>query len=219
MFLGHYAAAMAAKRLAPSTSLGTLFAAAACLDLIWPMLVIAGLERVAIEPGITAFTPLNFEHYPYSHSLLMSVVWALLFAGDYYLNKRTSKAAIVVGMLVISHWGLDAVVHRPDLPLAFNEGRLIGFGLWNSVTATLIVELALFVICVAIYVRATSAGDRIGSVGLLAFIVFLLVVYAGAAFGPLPPSAQAVAWSGLSQWLIVALAAWIDRHRQATASA
>ncbi len=214
MFLGHYAVALAAKPLAPTTSLGTLFAAGACLDLIWPVLVILGIERVVIEPGITAFTPLDFQHYPYSHSLLMSAVWALLFAGAYYLYKRSTTAAMVVGVLVISHWLLDAATHRPDLPLTFNEDTLIGFGLWNSVSATLIVELALFAICTAIYIHATITSDRIGSIGLAAFILFLLIIYAGAAFGPPPPNAAAVAWSDMGQWLVIALAAWIDRHRQ-----
>lgn len=218
MFLGHYAVAFAAKRLAPGTSLGTLFAAGVLLDLIWPVLVIAGTERVLIEPGITTFTPLNFEHYPYSHSLLMSTVWALLFAGGYYLYKRSTPAALVVGALVISHWLLDAVVHRPDLPLIVNGTTLVGFGLWNSVLATLIVELVLFAICIALYIQVTIARNRIGSAGLAAFILFLLIIYAAAAFGPPPPNADTVAWSGMAQWLIVALAAWIDRHR-ATATA
>ncbi len=216
MFLGHYAVALAAKRLTPATSLGTLFAAGACLDLIWPVLVIMNVERVVIEPGITAFTPLNFEHYPYSHSLLMSALWGLLFAAGYYLYKRSTKAAMVVGALVISHWLLDAVVHRPDLPITLQETTLVGLGLWNSVTATLVVELVLFAICIALYMQVTRADDRIGGMGLVAFIIFLLMIYAGAAFGPPPPGARAVAWSGLGQWLIVALAAWIDRHRQMT---
>lgn len=213
MFLGHYAVAMAAKRLAPNTSLGTLFAAGLFLDLLWPVLVIAGIERVTVQPGITRFTPLDFQHYPYSHSLLMSVLWALLFAGGYWLYKRSTSAALVVGALVISHWLLDAVMHRPDLPLDFSAEIRIGLGLWNSVAITLILELALFAIGIALYVHATAARDRSGTVGLMMFIIFLLLIYAGAAFGPPPPGAQAVAFSGMAQWLMVALGAWLDRHR------
>jgi len=216
MFLGHYAVAFGAKRAAPTVSLGTLFAAAALLDLIWPVLVIAGIERVVVAPGSTAFTPLEFVHYPYSHSLLLSFVWALAFAGAYLLLRRSVRAAIVVGVLVVSHWLLDAVAHRPDLPLLPGGRERIGFGLWNSVPATLTVELAMFAVGLAIYWSVTRARDRLGGLGLVAFVLFLLALYAGAAFGPPPPSASAVAWSDLGQWLVILWAGWVDRHRLPT---
>lgn len=213
MFLGHYAVAMAAKRLAPGTSLGTLFAAGVLLDLIWPVLVIAGIERLAIQPGITRFTPLDFQHYPYSHSLLMSGLWALLFAAGYWFYKRSTAAAMVIAALVISHWLLDAAMHRPDLPLGLSETVRVGLGLWNSVSATLLLELALFATGIVLYVRTTVARDRFGAIGLMVLITFLLLIYAGAAFGPPPPSTDAVAWSGMAQWLMVGFGAWLDRHR------
>lgn len=215
MFLGHYAVAFGAKRAAPTTSLGTLFAAAAFLDLIWPVLVIAGIERVSIAPGNTAFTPLNFEHYPYSHSLLMALLWSVLFGSGYFTFKHSPRGALVAGVLVLSHWILDAVSHRPDLPLTLNEHTLIGLGLWNSVVATLVVELSMFAIGSGVYLRATRAQDRIGSIGLVGFVLFLLVIYAGAVFGPPPPSVNAVAWSDMGQWLVILFAAWVDRHRVA----
>jgi len=213
MFLGHYAVAIGAKKVAPKTSLGTLFAAAAFLDLVWPVLVLAGDERVAVAPGATAFTPLDFEHYPISHSLVMSVVWGAVFGTVYFLVRRDRRAAAVLGALVVSHWALDAVVHRPDLPLTLGGDARIGLGLWNSITGTLAVELAMFAAGLWSYVRATRADDGIGGVGLAVFVLFLLVIYAGAAFGPPPPSANAIAWSDMGQWLVVLLAAWIDRHR------
>jgi hypothetical protein len=213
MFLGHYAVALGAKPAAPAASLGTLFAAAAFLDLVWPVLVIAGVERVSVAPGITAFTPLNFEHYPLSHSLLMSVVWALAFGGGYYWYKRSLRSATVIGALVLSHWVLDAIVHRPDLPLFPGGHALIGFGLWNSVAGTLAVELTMFAAGVVLYLRATRTRDSLGHWGFAVFAAFLLVIYAGAAFGPPPPSANAVAWSDMGQWLVILWAAWVDRHR------
>lgn len=213
MFLGHYAVAIGAKKAAPKTSLGTLIAAAAFLDLVWPVLVLLGLERVAVAPGATAFTPLDFEHYPISHSLLMSVVWGVAFGVVYFLFRRDRRAAAVLAALVVSHWLLDAVVHRPDLPLTPGGGARIGLGLWNSIPGTLAVELAMFAIGLWLYVRMTRANDRVGGVGLAAFVVFPLAIYAGAAFGPPPPSATAIAWSDMGQWLVIALAAWIDRHR------
>src|ERR1700693_3722466 len=117
MVIGHYAVAMAAKRVAPRTSLGTLLAAAILLDLLWPVLVLLGIEIVTITPGVTAVTPLTFVSYPYSHSLLLSILWGLLFAGGYFVARRYVPGAIILGVLVVSHWVLDAVVHVPDLPL------------------------------------------------------------------------------------------------------
>jgi hypothetical protein len=219
VFLGHYAVAIGAKRVAPRASLGTLIAAAAFLDLVWPVLVLLGLERVAVAPGATAFTPLDFEHYPISHSLVMSVVWGAAFGGAYFLVRHDLRAAAVVGLLVVSHWFLDAIVHRPDLPLTLGGDARVGLGLWNSIPATLAVELAMFAVGVWLYVGATRARDRIGSVGFAAFALFVLVIYAGAAFGPPPPSAAAIAWSDMGQWLVVALAAWIDAHRSVSARA
>jgi len=213
MFLGHYAVAFGAKRAAPAVSLGTLFAAAALLDLIWPVLVIAGVERVVVAPGTTAFVPLDFEYYPISHSLLMSLVWGVLFAGGYLMLRRSAPASIVLGLLVVSHWGLDAAVHRPDLPLTVGGQTRIGFGLWNSIPVTLAVELVLFALGLALYLSATRARDRVGSWGLGIFVLFLLAIYAGSAFGPPPPSANAVAWSDMGQWLVICWAAWTDRHR------
>jgi hypothetical protein len=219
MFIGHYAVALGAKRAAPSVSLGTLFAAAAFLDLVWPVLVLAGVERVAVAPGATAFTPLDFQYYPISHSLLMAVVWGLAFGGVYLVVRRIPLAAVVLTLLVVSHWPLDAVVHRPDLPLALDGKTLVGFALWNSIPATLAVELMLYGVGLAIYLRTTRARDRIGSWGFLVFALFLLVVYAGASFGPPPPSASAVAWTDMGQWLVIFLAAWVDRHRAVSAAA
>ncbi len=213
MFLGHYAVACGAKRVAPRTSLGTLVAAAVFLDLLWPVLVLADVERVAVLPGATAFTPLDFEHYPYSHSLEMSVVWAVAFGAIYFALRRRPRAALVVGALVLSHWLLDAVVHRPDLPLTLGGSARVGLGLWSSVPGTLAVELGLFAAGALIYERATRPRDRIGRIGFGVLVVLLVAVYAAASFGSPPPSSQAVAWAGLAQWLVVLLAAWVDRHR------
>jgi membrane-bound metal-dependent hydrolase YbcI (DUF457 family) len=213
MFLGHYAVAIGAKKVAPKTSLGTLLAAAAFLDLVWPVLVLLGLERVAVAPGTTAFTPLDFERYPISHSLVMSVVWGAAFGVVYYLFRRDRRGAAVLAALVVSHWLLDAVVHRPDLPLTLGGDARIGLGLWNSIPGTLAVELAMFAAGLWVYLRSTRASDRIGGVGLAVFVLFLLVIYAGAAFGPPPPDAATIAWSDMGQWLVVLVAAWIDRHR------
>lgn len=214
MFIGHFAVAFAAKRAAPTVSLGTLFIACELVDLLWPFLLFAGLETVVITPGITRFTPLDFQHYPWSHSLLMGAVWALAFGALYFARRRNWIAAAVVALAVLSHWFLDAVVHRPDLPLAPGSDLKIGFALWNSVTGTLLLEGALFVAGVRFYLAGSQAVDRTGHYALYGLLVLLLVAYVAAAFGPLPPSAAAIAWTGiLGGGATAALGYWIDRHR------
>src|SRR5512140_353605 len=117
MFLGHIGVALAAKRAAPRTSLGTLVAASVWIDLVWPVLLLAGVERVRIDPGNTAVTPLDFEHYPFTHGAVAVAIWALAFGAAYLARTGYRRGAIVAAVLVASHWVLDAVVHRPDLPL------------------------------------------------------------------------------------------------------
>lgn len=213
MFAGHFGVGFGAKRLAPGVSLGTLFFSAQFLDLLWPTLLLLGLERVRIAPGITRVTPLDFEHYPISHSLVAVVGWALLVAAAHYFAKRRGAAAAVVGALVVSHWALDALVHRPDLPLVPGVERFAGLGGWSSLPLTLAIEGTLFAAGVWLYSRATSANDAAGRWGFRALVVFLLTIQAGNFFGAPPPSVEAIAWVGQAQWLIVAWGYWIDRHR------
>ena len=176
----------------------------------------AGIEHFAIAPGITRVMPLDFTYYPWSHSLAMAVVWAALFALGYVALRRRPVYALWLALLVVSHWVLDWIVHRPDLPLAPGGVSLHGLGLWNSVAASLLLELGLFAAGVAIYISCTRAVDRIGSIAFWALVVLLLAAYAGATFGPPPPSVAAVAASNIVGYLFIALAAWADHHRRAT---
>jgi hypothetical protein len=211
MFLGHFAVAFAAKREAPEASLGTLFVAAQLPDVLWPMLVLIGWEQVRIDPGNTAVTPLDFVSYPYSHSLLFDLLWAALFAVAYAAVART-RGALVVALVVLSHWVLDAVSHRPDVPV-LPHGPYVGLGLWNSRPATFFVEAALFAGGIIIYARATRSRGRAGTIGLAVLVAALVAAYLGATLGPPPPSVAAIVWSGLAGWLFVALAVWVDRSR------
>jgi membrane-bound metal-dependent hydrolase YbcI (DUF457 family) len=214
MFIGHFAVGFAAKRAAPAVSLGSLLLACQLADLVWPVLVLAGVERVEIRPGITVVTPLDFVHYPWSHSLVALLLWGAALGLAYKLSRRSSwTAPLVLGALVVSHWVLDFVSHRPDMPLTWTGPQRFGLGLWNSLPATIIVELILFGIGVALYQRATAPKDRTGTFALAGLIVFLLLIYVANLFGPPPPSATAVAWSVLAMWLLVAWGYWIDRHR------
>jgi len=213
MFIGHAAVAFAAKKAAPKTSLGTLMMAAQFIDLLWPVFLLLGLEHVRIDPGNTAVTPLDFYDYPFSHSLLMVVVWGLVFGGVYSAVRRYRAGAIALGLLVISHWVLDFLTHRPDLPLAPGSDIRVGLGLWDSVAATMIVEGLLFAVCVALYVQATKAIDRIGTFALWGLVTFLVVIYFMNILGPPPPDSDLIAYAGNASWLLVIWAYWIDKHR------
>jgi len=216
MFIGHDAVAFGGKRVAPRTSLGTLVLAATWLDLIWPIFLILGIEHVRIRGGSDPFLVLDFYDYPWTHSLVMSIAWSVAFAIVYWLVTRYARGAVVAGVLVFSHWFLDYLTHIPDLPL-YPGGPTVGLGLWKSPAATVVVEVLMLAGGVYVYARQTTARDRVGSIALAVFIVFLLAVYAANFFSPPPPSAQAIGWAGLLGWLLPLWAWWIDRHRDARA--
>jgi hypothetical protein len=215
MFLGHVAVGLAAKRAVPGISLTVLVLAAQLADVIWPVLVGLGIEQVAIEPGNTRVTPLNFISYPYSHSLLTLALWSIAFAPLFGLS-RGRRAVPILAALVVSHWVLDVVTHRPDMPIVPHAELKLGLGLWNSIAATMIVEFAMYAAGLWIYLTSTRARDRIGSWGFGALAAFLVVVYLVNVFGPPPPSVTAV-WIGASVGAAVMTwwAWWVDRHRTA----
>ena len=215
MFIGHYALAFGAKRVAPTVSLGTAFLACQFADLLWPTLLMLGTEVVEIDPGNTLVTPLNFVSYPYSHSLVMLVVWSALFALVYRAIRGWNQAAILtVAGLVFSHYLLDLIMHRPDLPITLTGSRRLGLGLWNYPGATLALELALFIAGTTIYMMVTRPRDRAGRFGFWALIVVLVAIYFAALYGPPPPDTASIAVAGQLSWLFVWLAYWVDRHRQ-----
>ncbi|HET6268307.1 MAG TPA: metal-dependent hydrolase [Acidobacteriota bacterium] len=214
MFIGHYAVGLASKRVAPKASLGILIAAPQVLDMLWPIFLLLGWEHVQIHPGDTKFTPFEFVSYPYSHSLVMSILWGVILAAVYWMRKRDGRASVVILLSVVSHWVLDFVTHRPDMPIAPWSDVKVGLGLWNSVAATIIIEGLLFTAGVWIYWKFTQSLDRIGSVGFWAFVIFLVVSYVASILGPPPPNTTAVAWGSLSIWIFPFWAGWFDRHRK-----
>jgi hypothetical protein len=210
MFVGHLAIALGSKRLEPRISLGVLVAAAFGLDLLWPAFLVLGVEQVRVDPGNTAFTPLAFDSYPWSHSLAAAVLWggvAAAAAGIAGLRPRLVLAAVVV-----SHWVLDFVTHRPDLPL-WPGGPKAGLGLWNSIPGTLLVEGALFVAAIEVYRRTFTARDRVGVWSFGALILLTGAIWISGPWAPPPPGPAAIAVVGLALWLFPLWAFWIDRHR------
>lgn len=219
MFLAHFGVGFGAKQAAPALSLGTLFLAAQLADLIWPTLLLVGVEEVRIAPGATAVTPLDFVRYPFSHSLLALGIWGLLLGVLLRVVRRSSvTAAATAGAVVVSHWVLDLLVHRPDLPVTLASAPKLGLGLWNSPPATLVLEGVLFAGGLWLYTRTTRAADAIGRFALWGLAVFLVVVYAANLAGPPPPSTAAIAWTAQALWLVVLWGYWVDRHREARAA-
>ncbi len=214
MFLGHFAVALGAKKAAPRASLGVLVFGAQLADLLWPIFLLLGWEQVRIDPGATRVTPLDFVSYPYSHSLLAELLWGLGIGLVYFAIRRNARAAIAVALCVPSHWLLDYFSHRPDLPI-IPGGTRYGLGLWNYPTATLVVELTLFAIGIALYLNATKAKDRIGGWALWSLLTLLLAVYIGPSSDAPPPNERAIAFTTLALWLTVPWAAWADAHRSA----
>jgi hypothetical protein len=214
MFIGHLALGLAAKRVMPGASLAVLFSAAQLADLLWPVLLALGIEQVRIDPGNTAFTPLDFVSYPYSHSLVLLVVWGVAFGLVYQWLAPARRAAVVIAALVVSHWVLDVVTHRPDMPI-YPGGPKLGLSLWNSIPATLAVELTMYAVGLAIYIRTTRARDAVGRWLFVALAIFLPLGYV-AAVGTAPPSIQILSVTALvGAAVLTAWSWWADAHRVA----
>ncbi len=217
MFIGHYALGLAAKRIAPRTSLGTLFLAPSLADLLWPLFLLLGWERVRATGGANPFLALTFDAYPVSHSLLALLGWGILLALLYWWRTGDARAATIVGLLVVSHWVLDVVTHVPDMPL-YPGGPKVGLGLWNSVTGTVLIEGAMFVAGAWVYLTTTRARDAVGRYALWALLAFLLLSDVASLFTGPPPTLQAIELGGIVfGWLFVGWAAWADRHREGVA--
>lgn len=213
MFIGHFAAAFASKKIIPRVSLGTMILSAQFIDLVWPIFLVLGIEHVRIDPGNTLVTPLDFYNYPYTHSLLGVIVWSVVLGGIYYALKRERLPALILGLGVLSHWILDLVTHRPDLLLWPGNGPAVGLGLWNSLVGTLVFEIGLFVAGIILYLRSSSSANRIGTLSFWGLVTFLSIVYLANIFGPPPPATDALGYVGLSMWLFVAWGYWIDKNR------
>jgi hypothetical protein len=218
MFLGHYGVAFALKRAEPKLSLGTLFVAAQLLDLLWGIFVLLGWEHARIVPGNTAVTPLEFWDYPISHSLIGALAWSIVAAACYYSwptrdTTRHWQAAALVGLAVFSHYPLDVLVHLPDLPITGNDSAKLGLGLWNHPVATMVAELLVFGLGLAVYLALRSKRHPVRAGRLAILVIVLLGTYFASVYGPLPPNMTAVAVSDIGFILVVAaLAAWADRR-------
>ena len=215
MFIGHFALSFAAKKAAPKVSLATLFLATQFVDFLWPFLLLSNLEKVAIVPGYTETNPLEFLYFPYTHSLLMSIVWGAVVGIMYWLFKKDMRGAVVVGLCVLSHWFFDLIVHTEDLPLTPFSDYKMGFGLWNHVAITLAVETILFFIGVYVYATFTKAKNKVGKWAFWGLVVCLILFNFSNTFGPAPTSVMMLAVSCIIlMGVIISLAYWVDKNRE-----
>lgn len=217
MFVGHYSVSYAVKAVDRGIPLWALFVAVQLVDIAWAVLVLLGIERVRIVPGITATNPLDLYYMPYTHSLVASALWAVAAAVVYRVwraRRPGLRTPTLIGLAVFSHWVLDWVVHRPDLPLYDNVMK-VGLGLWNHPVLALTLEVGLLVLGMVFYLRVTEPVDAIGRYGMPAFVALMAVVQVVTFFGAPPPSDTATAVTALVAYaLFAAIAYLLERRRQ-----
>ncbi len=218
MFLGHFGLGFAGKRVAPSVSLGTLFLAVQWADLMFFILALLGIEHFRIAPGNTRMTPVDFYDYPISHSLVWLIVWGIVVGGLYFAVRKSRLGGLLLAAGVVSHWFLDAFVHRPDMPV-LPSGPKVGLGLWNAPAATAAAEALVFGWGIGVYLKTTRAADRTGRWAFWTLVVFLAAAWVASVVGPPPPNERSMEWTGIAMWLFVPWGWWIDRHRTIVSSA
>jgi hypothetical protein len=213
MFVGHVALALIAKRRVPTAPLAWLVAAVMALDLLWPIFLLLGFERVAFRAGATAFNPLVFESYPWSHSLVMAGAWGLGLAALARWRGHSGAVPAWLAGLVVSHWALDWVTHAPDLPLWPGNSPRLGLGLWNSVGGTYFIEGGLWLAAVLLYLRGRRATTRAGSLAFWSLVAVTTLLWATAPWSPPPPSVPVLAGTALALWVLVPWASFAESSR------
>jgi hypothetical protein len=208
MFVGHYGVSFALRRVHPQIPLWVLFLAVQLLDVFWAPFVLLGIEKVRIVPGITATNPLDLYYMPYTHGLISAALWSLAAYALYRLWRRSdARAAVLVGLAVFSHWVLDFVAHRPDLPL-YDDTAKVGLGLWNLPVLAFLVEALLLFGFMWAFLRTHTRRKT----SMLIFGIIMLIVQAIVFFGPPPDSGPSIAITALVAYgLFTAFVAWWER--------
>lgn len=219
VFVGHFGPSYAVKSLRPAIPVWLLFIAVQLVDVIWAVLVLLGVEKVRIVPGVTASNPLDLYYMPYTHSLVAAIFWSVAASVAAWRSPRALQrsAAVWIGAAVLSHWVLDLVVHRPDLPL-YGNAMKVGLGLWNHPALALSLEAALLFGGMFMYLSVTRPINRIGRIGPPVFGVVMLAIQSYVFFGPPPSSPVAAATTALVSYVVFAgVADWLARQRRSTA--
>jgi hypothetical protein len=217
MFVGHLALGLAGKRASAATSLVWFVAAVTFVDLIWPIFLLLGIERAHPDPGNTAFTPIDLASIPWSHSLLMGLVWAGGFMAVARWRGIAMPTAWLLGALVLSHWVLDFFSHAPDLTLWPGEDSRHGLGLWNSMTGTYLVEGALWIAGIAVFLAVRRLRGWNGALAFWSFVVANTAIWVTSPFATPPPDERSLAVFALAGWIVLPWAWWIERTSETRA--
>ena len=213
MFVGHYGPSFLAKRLDPAIPLWILFLAVQLVDVFWAIFIFLGVERVRIVPGFTETNALDLYYMPYTHSLPGALAWAAAAAILYRLITGSGRGGVLVGAAVFSQWPLDLRVHRPDLAL-YDDAAKVGLGLWDYPYVTLVLEGALLLGTMGLYLARSRALTSRGRFSMPVFGLAILLMQAGMLFSPPPPSGRAMATTALVAYaLLAATIAWLERSR------
>jgi hypothetical protein len=216
MFVGHYGVSFAAKSIDKRVPLWTLFIAVQAVDILWGAFVLLGIEKMRIRPGLTAASPLDLYYMPYTHSLVGALAWSALGFAVYRLARGRGSAggAVLVAAAVFSHWVLDLIVHRADLPL-YGNAHKVGLGLWKHAAPALTLEMIVLWGGLVLYLHATTArAPGLGQYGMAAFGIVLALVQVVGVWGPTPSSPRAEATTALFFYFAFAgVAAWLEKSR------
>ena len=216
MFVGHYGPSYVIKAAQPAIPLWLLFIAVQLVDVAWSMLIMLGIEKARIVPGITASNPFDLYYMPYTHSFVAAILWSVAAGGlcNVLFGLRKWSAAVWIGAAVFSHWILDWVVHRPDLPL-YDDTVKVGLGIWNYPMIALILEALLLFGGMFIYMRRTTAVNALGRIGPPGFGILMIAIQTYIFFGPPPASSDELAVTAIASYLVFAVVIWwLDRQRR-----
>ena len=216
MFVGHYSAALAAKAAEPRAPLWALVAGCQLIDIGWSGLVMAGVEKMRIDPNLPG-SPLDLYFMPYTHSLPGALIWAV---GATLLSRLLLRlpwrAAVVIGLVVFSHWILDLLVHRPDLDLGFG-GQKVGLGLWNYPLPEMALELGLVAVAGGAWIARRKDLGMVAWPAVL-FLAFLTAIQMISSMGAMGSDVVKDGAMALAVYLAATAVAWaVDRGRVRTA--
>ncbi len=219
MFVGHYGVAFAVKTPRNKIPLWVLFVAVQLLDFLWAPFVLLGIEKMRFVPGITATNALDLYYMPYTHSLLGALFWSAVAFAIYKIGWRniaSNSAALLVGFAVFSHWLLDLIVHRPDLPI-YDGTMKVGFGLWNHRGIEFALEIGILFLGAVVYLKRNGAIAR--KIGIIIFVAALVLVQTSNTFLRRPPSSdRAFAITALVFYTVFAVIAFLLEKRRAISS-
>jgi hypothetical protein len=219
MFVGHYGVAFAIKSEKNRIPLWVLFVAVQLLDFLWAPFVLLRIEKMRFVPGITATNALDLYYMPYTHSLIGALFLSVIGFAIYKIRWRniaSNSAALLVGFAVFSHWLLDLIVHRPDLPI-YDDTLKVGFGLWNYRGIEFVLEIAILLLGVVLYLKRNGANAR--KIGVIIFVVAVVLIQTSNTFLRRPPSSdRAFAITALVFYTVFAIIAFLLEKRRAPQS-